>query len=72
VVLNKLESNGAIAVLMRCCDDPSTDSWHTLYVQPETKNQDVLGFMARIKSRTEQQHAAITNARDIISRGLRP
>lgn len=27
-------SDGEIAILARCCDDPSTDSWHTMKVTP--------------------------------------
>ena len=27
-------SDGEIAILARCCNDPSTDSWHTMKVTP--------------------------------------
>jgi len=70
MIISKLESDGAVAVLMRCCDDPATDAWHTLYVKPETSNQDVLAFLKAVQGRTEQQHAAILNARDIMERGF--
>lgn len=31
VVEVKHVSDGAVAILARCCDDEMTDSWHTLY-----------------------------------------
>lgn len=71
MVHSKLESNGAIACLMRCCDDPTTDSWHTLYVQPETSSQEIQDFIRAAQTRTEQQHAAIANAHAIMEGGLR-
>lgn len=70
MVHNKLESDGAIACLMRCCEDASTDSWHTLYIKPETSSQDVQDWLKERLARTEQQHAAVINARGILERGV--
>lgn len=67
-VLVKHESDGSIAVLMRCCGDPSTDSWHTLYVQPETSSEEIRVFVDQARSRCEAQHAARENARAIIEK----
>lgn len=69
IVHSKIESDGAIACLVRCCDDPATDSWHTLYVQPETSNQNIQDFIKGAQGRVQRQHAAVINARAIIDSG---
>jgi hypothetical protein len=66
----KHESDGAIAVLMRCCADATTDQWHTLQVQPETSDQEIQDWLASVKSRCEQQHATRERARVIIEQGI--
>lgn len=67
----KHESDGAIAVLMRCCGDPSTDSWHTIYVQAETTDQEIQDCIAYAKMRCEAQHGARERARAIINQGIK-
>ena len=37
VVDKKQIADGAIAVTLRCCDDPATDSTATIYVTPDTE-----------------------------------
>lgn len=70
VVYTKHESDGAIAVLMRCCGDKTTDQWHTLYVKPETADQEIQAFVASARSRCEQQHGARDRIEAIIKRGV--
>lgn len=66
----KAEADGIIAVLMRCCDDSSTDQWHTLYVRPETTDQEVQDFLATAQVRCQTQHGAMERARAIVSKGI--
>jgi hypothetical protein len=70
VVHIKHEADGILSVLMRCCEDTSTDQWHTFYVKPETSDQEVQEFHAYAKSRCEQQHGARMRACAIIEQGF--
>lgn len=64
--------DGAIAVLMRCCGDSSTDQWHTLYVRADTPDQEIQDWLASVKLSCEQQHASRDRARAILSQGIKP
>lgn len=63
--------DGAISVLMRCCEDKTTDQWHTLYVKPESTDQEIQDWLASCKSQCEAQHGSRERARAIISGGLK-
>lgn len=70
MVHTKHDSDGSISVLMRCCDDPSTDQWHTLYVKTETSAAEVKAFVKRVRAVCEAQHGARERARAIIESGV--
>lgn len=59
IIHKKRASNGAIAVRIRCCGDPSTDSMATLHIRPGT---DVAAFKAREIARVEAEHEAMLQA----------
>ena len=57
-VEKRSESSGQVSVLIRCCDDTTTDSWHTLSVSPTTTADDVTAWLAERKAAVQEQHAA--------------
>lgn len=69
-VLVKHESDGVIAVLMRCCGDATTDQWHSIHVQPDTTHEEIQAFIDRARSQCEAQHGARDRARAIIEKEL--
>lgn len=64
-------SDGAIAVCFRCCEDKTTEQWHTLYLKPETTEQEIRDFIAYAKKLTEDMHSVRDHARDILDKGLK-
>jgi hypothetical protein len=59
VIEKKQLSDGAIAIRLRCCGDPSTDSIATLYVKADT---DVAAWAAKEKTRVQDAHARMLAA----------
>lgn len=62
VIETKVLSDAAIAVLCRCCDDQTTDSWHTIYVTPSTTeaelDQEITAHVSRVHARHEARGKA--------------
>jgi hypothetical protein len=50
-------SDGAFAVLIQCCDDPSTNSWHTLEVGKSTTAAEVTAWLADRHKHVQDSHA---------------
>lgn len=63
-------SDGAIAVKTRCCDDPSTDSWITVYVKPESTEEELQLSLDTHAAKIENQHEAMSLHMKTISRIL--
>jgi hypothetical protein len=51
-------ADGAIAVTVRCCDDPSTDSVLTLYGLHELSTNDVIRHVRDHQANVEIKHVA--------------
>ena len=68
VVEHKILSDGALAVKHRCCDDPNTDSFSTIYITPSTTAEDLDKHVADGKARVEAQHAALLTAQDYVKK----
>jgi len=62
VIEKRTVGNGQIQVLLRCCGDPDTDSWHTLGISHETTNDDVTAWLGTRKGEVQAQHAALQAA----------
>ena len=50
-------TDGQFAVLIRCCGDQTTDSWHTLSVTKDTAKADVTAWIAGRQQHVEDGHA---------------
>lgn len=70
MVHSKMASDGAISVLVRCCDDSTTDQWHTLYVKADTSHEEIVAFIKQAQAACEAQHGARERARAIIENGV--
>lgn len=57
-------SNGQIAVKIRCCDDPSTDHWHTMASQVAADNGRLMSSLATAHSLVTDQHDKHTKAKE--------
>jgi len=58
IIEKKKLSDGQIAVLIRCCEDVTTDSWHTLTLTTDTAPDDVTAWLVERKANVQTQHAA--------------
>jgi hypothetical protein len=57
VVDKKKLSNGEIAVLIQCCEDPTEQSWHTLSFTKDTAAADVTAWLADRHAHVQDSHA---------------
>jgi hypothetical protein len=55
-------SNGQLAYKLRCCNNESTDSWHTLTVTPGMTAEDISAEVEEKKQLCSQQHSAMITA----------
>jgi hypothetical protein len=62
IIETKKLADGAIAVLARCCDDPSTDSWHTIYNLHAKESSDIQREATDHASNVEMKHLATQRA----------
>jgi hypothetical protein len=51
-------SFGQIAVQLRCCADPTTDTWHTFGVTAETTPEGLAAWLEARKGEVAQLHEA--------------
>jgi len=58
IVAKKKLADGQLAVLLRCCDDQTTDSWHTLHFNKNTKPADVDAWLADRHQHVQDGHEA--------------
>ena len=56
VVETKLLANGVVAVLFRCCEDPSTNEWHTLYDVANKTESELEAWEKSCKEHAEKHH----------------
>lgn len=57
IVETKLVADGAVAICVRCCDDASTDSWHTLYGLAGKTDADLDAWESTCVAQAEEKHA---------------
>ena len=67
IVNTKVISDESVAVLIRCCNDPSTDSWHTLQVSAATAAADVTAWQTDALTAVQNKHAARNNAGNLLT-----
>lgn len=60
-------SDGAIAVRVRCCGDPSTDSSYTEFFTPDTDFTSVQSNIESHKTRVADQHATAQKIQDFLA-----
>lgn len=60
----KTLSDGATAVLGRCCDDPQHSSWHTMYPSVVLDNTQFTASIDEFKQRLMDQHEAAIQAEE--------
>lgn len=70
VIATKKDADGAISVLLRCCGDASTESWHTFYVQSSTSEAEVRTWLLGVMQRVQDLHLAHDKASAILREGL--
>ena len=58
IIEKKKLADGQIAVLMQCCDDPSTNSWHTLSITKDTTTDEVSAWVADAEQHVQDSHSA--------------
>jgi hypothetical protein len=52
-------SDGAVSARIRCCGDPATDSWHTIYLTASTPQADVEAWESDCVTTVQDQHASL-------------
>lgn len=63
VVDTKVLSDGQLAVLVRCENDPTTDSWHTMTIDPNMDDAEIDTFIASNIADHKQRVARLYTAR---------
>lgn len=57
IVAYKKLSNGQFSFCVRCCDNPSTDSWHTvsgdIMATPKKRKESISGAMMKVAKEHE-------------------
>jgi hypothetical protein len=61
-------SDGALAVRARCCDDPLTDSVHTVYNLHAKEDLEIEREMADHAMNVEQKHQALIRKKAVIEK----
>ena len=59
-------SNGGIAVRLRCCDDASSDHYHTLYALHGLDAQTIDAKLAAVAVQVAEQHASMAAAHEYL------
>jgi hypothetical protein len=65
-VETKVISDEAVAVRVRCCEDPSTDSWHVLQITGETSEKDIKSWHDGRHEDVKAKHAARSKAHSLL------
>lgn len=67
VMETKQVSDQEIAVRLRCCSDPTTDSWHTIKVLKDTTPTNVQAWTADRTAHVQDCHAAVVTAQALFA-----
>lgn len=59
-------ADGQHSILVRCCGDPKTDSWHTFAIVATTTSADVQNELNYHLDRVSNLHAAKLNAAQVL------
>lgn len=59
-------ADGQHAILVRCDDDPTTDSWHTFTITADTTSADVQAELDMQLDKVSNLHAAKMNAVSVL------
>lgn len=65
VITFKQDTDETIEILVRCCDDPRTDSWHTITVTADHTPEVLLKKADEHTANKAAQHTRITHAHSI-------
>lgn len=68
VVAQKQLSDGALAICVRCCDDPLTDSWHTVYDLENVDDAAMDNEIAMHVNNVEKKHAGMERVKQHIQK----
>lgn len=67
IVESKTLSDGAIAVCVECCGDPTTRSWHTLYEVTALSDGEIDAAIEKHKSNVTARHEGRMKAEGYIA-----
>ena len=65
-VETKVISDEQISVRVRCCEDPLSDSWHSLQITPATTPEEVKAWHEERHKDVQTKHAARHNAHSLL------
>lgn len=63
-------ANGALSIRLRCCDNPETDHWHTLYAVHGLDSTTIDVKLAEVGRQVADQHASMEAAHKYITENL--
>ena len=58
IIEKKKLTDGQIAVLIQCCADPTTNSWHTISITKDTTTDEVTAWLTGVQQHVQDGHAA--------------
>ena len=64
-------SDGALAVRVRCCDDETTDSWHTVYDIGAMTEEQLDAWEASCLESKQAHHASVEKALKFLARKMK-